>query len=226
MSGGEDQAEIGLSLQPGKITMDDGRSLLLLGATMAEEKASTFTAQGFLQKLHSDAFVAFVEMVGMAKKAEGDTESLMFSPGTSCGNWVKVPASQIEKVELIKVVGCQDHSHPLVRLFLKPPTSAEGTLFHLLGENMSRSSPPAMPQKGAGVPRRRQPRQIGAVEGQGAHQQLAELLTQFFNGPSCVRRCYCSDNDITFCQPEGSNEWYAAHKGDYGDPDCPIGYPC
>lgn len=92
----------------------------------------------FLTELRSGALEgpatsdASVVVSGIAKTADGNEQAILFAHGTSCADWVEVPLSQIERVELVRTVRCRDHSHPLVKLHLKAPQSEEGLLFAAL----------------------------------------------------------------------------------------------
>ncbi|MEA2372022.1 MAG: hypothetical protein QOH12_2416 [Solirubrobacteraceae bacterium] len=73
-----------------------------------------------------------IVLSGIAKPADGNDQVILFAHGTSCADWVEVPLSQIERVEVVRTVRCRDHSHPLVKLHLKAPQSEEGVLFAAL----------------------------------------------------------------------------------------------
>ena len=75
---------------------------------------------------------ASIVLSGIAKPADGNDQVILFAHGTSCADWVEVPLSQIERVEVMRTVRCRDHSHPLVKLHLKAPQSEEGVLFAAL----------------------------------------------------------------------------------------------
>jgi hypothetical protein len=96
------------------------------------ERASVFTAQEFIDKLRSDAIEAPLALTGMVKLPEDHSTELMFAPGTRCVDWMSVPLDAIESVEVLDVVPCDDHTHPLVTLTFKAPESSEGALFAAL----------------------------------------------------------------------------------------------
>ena len=66
--------------------------------------------------------------MGMVKKSEGKEKTIQFAPGGNCSGWVTIPIELIEDVEILKVVPCKDHAHPLVRLNLKTPTTPEAKI--------------------------------------------------------------------------------------------------
>jgi hypothetical protein len=77
----------------------------------------------FLKAMAEGALVEPIIRVGMVKPEPNDQNALVFSDGTSCGPWLKVPIDLVESVELLGTSRCQDHEHPLVRLHIKePPT--------------------------------------------------------------------------------------------------------
>jgi hypothetical protein len=93
----------------------------------------SFTPDEFLAALAEDNFKQPVVLTGMVKKAD-DPDSVMFASGTLCQNWVKIPLkTMVERVERLGKVPCRDHTHELVRLYLKQPEGPEaGVLAALL----------------------------------------------------------------------------------------------
>jgi hypothetical protein len=65
----------------------------------------------------------------MVKLCEEDPNAIMFAVSGDCSRWVKVPCSQVESVEELQIVVCDDHHHQAVRLYMKPPSSDEGRAF-------------------------------------------------------------------------------------------------
>jgi hypothetical protein len=71
---------------------------------------------------------------GMIKPDEGDPQSLMFARPGDCQNWVKIPIDQIADKERVGTVSCEGHTHPLVRLFMKDPSTSDGETFAALAK--------------------------------------------------------------------------------------------
>src|SRR5580704_7559546 len=72
----------------------------------------------------------------MVKKSDGKEKAIEFAPGGNCSNWVKIPLEFIEDAEVLKTISCKDHSHPLVKLNMKTPKTAEGKIFFGILEGM------------------------------------------------------------------------------------------
>ena len=66
-------------------------------------------------------------LVGMVKLAEKSEDSVMFTP-SDCDHWIQLPLSSVDEIEHIGNSPCKDHTHVVVRLALKAPTSPEGRL--------------------------------------------------------------------------------------------------
>jgi hypothetical protein len=121
---------------------------------MAEQK--TFTGAEFVTALAEKKIAEPMVLEGMAKLEDGDKTSFMFSPGTSCAMWVRIPIDIVEQVGLIRVIACNDHSHPLVRLHLKePPTDNPiaalfASFVKQVGSQQSRSGDPRPKARGSG----------------------------------------------------------------------------
>lgn len=100
------------------------------------------SADNFFDKLQKDTLEASIpfSVVGMVKKAEGKEKAIEFAPGGNCSNWIKIPLEFIEDAEVLKTVSCKDHSHPLVKLNMKTPKTAEGKIFLGLLEGMKQGS--------------------------------------------------------------------------------------
>jgi hypothetical protein len=88
----------------------------------------------FLKKLRSDDVSVPVLLTGLAKKPEDDGEFILFTPGATCGRWIRLPVRLIEKVEVMRVISCGDHQHPFIRLQIRKPETDEGMLLASLLE--------------------------------------------------------------------------------------------
>jgi hypothetical protein len=102
------------------------------------------SADNFFEKLQKDTLETSIpfSIVGMVKKADGKEKVIEFAPGGNCSNWVKIPLEFVEDAEVLKTVSCKDHSHPLVKLNLKTPKTAEGKIFFGILEGMKHGMAP------------------------------------------------------------------------------------
>ena len=66
------------------------------------------------EKKDDDLFV-----VGMAKVAPDDRDSIMLGPTHKCGPWTKVPLSAILRVVPLANCPCKQHEHPVVAVYFK-----------------------------------------------------------------------------------------------------------
>ena len=66
------------------------------------------------EKKNDDLFV-----VGMAKVAPDDRDSIMLGPTHKCGPWTKVPLSAILRVVPLAHCPCKQHEHPVVAVYFK-----------------------------------------------------------------------------------------------------------
>ncbi len=96
------------------------------------QKTSLFTAQEFSEKLRHGEVDTSVRLTGLAKLPEDSSTHLMFAIGSRCANWTTLPLDVIESVEMVEVVQCGDHTHPLVTLTFKTPETSEGSAFAAL----------------------------------------------------------------------------------------------
>ncbi len=106
-----------------------------------EKKSQSLTAAEFFESLQQDKLIAAVPitLIGMVKKSEGKEKAIQFAPGGNCSNWVTIPLELIEDVEILKTIPCKDHTHPLVRLNLKTPTTPEAKIFSSILQGMQSS---------------------------------------------------------------------------------------
>ena len=85
----------------------------------------TYNAKEFLKRLTEDALRTPLICEGFAKPVDGSYDAFLFSLGTSCKNWTKIPCEEIEEVEFLTERSCRDHSHPLIRIHFKEPSANE-----------------------------------------------------------------------------------------------------
>ena len=95
--------------------------------------SQSFAPEDFIASLERDEISPPIVVRGMAKKSDDD-QYLQFAPGARCSNWIEIPLASIETVDVVDVVPCKDHTHPLVNLRLKAPETAEGKLFASLAQ--------------------------------------------------------------------------------------------
>ena len=102
--------------------------------------ADTFTADEFLKRLTEGALRTPLICEGFAKPVEDSHKAFLFSVGTSCEDWTKIPGEVIEKVEFLGERPCRDHSHPLIRIHFKEPPANEP--FAVVFSSLLRASNP------------------------------------------------------------------------------------
>jgi hypothetical protein len=104
-----------------------------------------FSGDGLLKALEKGELAIPVEtgtsLVGMVKKSD-QPGSLAFTPA-GCDTWVDIPTSMIEKAIHVGERRCKEHSHAVVRITLKQPTSPEG---QLLAKLLVASAPRGVPE--------------------------------------------------------------------------------
>ena len=89
----------------------------------------SFTPDEFLDRLRRDELSQPTVLYGMVKPDDDSDDYLFFAHGSVCQNWIRIPMTSIEAIELLNFVPCDDHTHPLVLLRLKQPETDEGRLF-------------------------------------------------------------------------------------------------
>jgi hypothetical protein len=153
-----------------------------------KEDHETFTGEEFLNKLQNDEVISQIAFEGMVKKSKDDPKVIMFAHGTNCNGWVAIPAAQLEKVEVLSVVPCKEHSHPYVRIHLKRPTTDEGSLFSQLALT-------AQPQQST-------IRRVTPTQSAPKPFNHEPTYAENFYSPRPVRpasRCYHNTSDCSHC---------------------------
>jgi len=105
----------------------------------------TYNADEFLKRLTGGALRTPLICEGFAKPADGSYDAFLFSLGTSCKNWTKIPCDVIEEVEFLSERSCRDHSHPLVRIHFKEQSANEP--FAAVSSLLRASDPEPMNQR-------------------------------------------------------------------------------
>jgi hypothetical protein len=103
--------------------------------------AKMFSAGEFLKSLRDGTLRKPVVKEGMAKQDEGNPAVVLFSEGRLCQSWIRIPTDAIDHVEHLGTVRCDDHEHPLVRIYLKEPPTDDKLAVALM--ELLRSSPQA-----------------------------------------------------------------------------------
>jgi hypothetical protein len=103
------------------------------------DSRQTFDAREFLGNLKRDELTPPIVLPGMVKPADDSDDYLMFAQGTVCENWVRIPLASIESIDLVNLVPCAEHTHPLVLLRLKAPETDEGRVFASLMQAATQS---------------------------------------------------------------------------------------
>jgi len=93
----------------------------------------------FISALKAGTVVPPLAITGLAKKSEGKTEAILFSPSEDCAQpWISVPASMVRAVQVLERVACDDHFHVRIRMtFCEPSNSEAKVLAMLLQETLT-----------------------------------------------------------------------------------------
>jgi hypothetical protein len=94
---------------------------------MANE-SQYYTPEDFVDRLSRDEIFRPIILTGLVKASDDDATSLFFARG-KCEDWVRIPVSAIEHIEVLDIVACKDHTHPMVKLVLKRPKTEEAIVF-------------------------------------------------------------------------------------------------
>ena len=106
--------------------------------------SQSYTPEEFVAKLNAGDVAPPLVFIGILKPG-GDDHHLSFAIGTSCDAWTELPLEMIERIELIDVITCQEHTHPLVMLFVKEPQSDEAMVFARLAKSQRPGRPQTAP---------------------------------------------------------------------------------
>ena len=103
-----------------------------------------FAPEDFVRALSEGNLANWIEKIGMVKAVEGEQTAIMFSEGTTCESWTKIPIAMIHSIEYETMIECRDHQHPLVRLKLNAPEDSNVTAS--VFASLLRSTPSAKPK--------------------------------------------------------------------------------
>jgi hypothetical protein len=85
------------------------------------------SGQDFVEALYGEGLKPAITLAGMVKKSDDGPSHILFAPA-NCDEWLGIPSSMIEKVEVVGKVPCKDHRHDYVVLYLSEPTDLLGKL--------------------------------------------------------------------------------------------------
>jgi hypothetical protein len=94
---------------------------------------TTYGPSEFIEKLAANDLPDDdeVTIAGLVKhEADG---VIGFSTSMSCESWLAIPTSMIADVTHLRNVKCNDHQHPLVKIRLNRPNTAQAELAFLFG---------------------------------------------------------------------------------------------
>ncbi|MGP8216621.1 MAG: hypothetical protein ACLQQ4_13735 [Bacteroidia bacterium] len=89
----------------------------------------TLTTKEFIEQLKTNSLKLPLVIKGIVKKSESDAEVLYARKG-DFSNWLKIPATMIESVRLLKSFTKEDNTFAVVKLKLKAPANAEGKVLY------------------------------------------------------------------------------------------------
>lgn len=81
----------------------------------------------FIERLRLGTLAAPVQVVGMVRAADEDSDSIQLT--RDCSMWVSIPASMIEEISLLGTRKCKDHMHHVAGIQFKEPQTEEGVVF-------------------------------------------------------------------------------------------------
>ncbi|MEV6408819.1 hypothetical protein AB0M58_38775 [Streptomyces bobili] len=93
-----------------------------------QTNSEAYSPQEFFQRLTRNELGSTVALAGLINESESDDQYASFVVGTECTDWRRIPLSLIDSIQPVRTISCNDHTHPLVKLRLKEPTSDEARL--------------------------------------------------------------------------------------------------
>jgi hypothetical protein len=184
----------------------------------------SFAPREFLDSLKRGEVRRPIVLYGMVKPAEDDDEYLLFAQGAVCANWVRIPLTSIESVEFLNFVPCNDHTHPLVVLYLKQPETDEGrllaSLFPATSARMHGRAPTLIRRPGSSPGRRAT--MIGGPSSFGPRRTFADPNAGIEPDP---RWPFCNSLPYIQWDPDGVPEcldwcWESAHTALWSTSAC------
>lgn len=178
-----------------------------------KKESQSLTADEFFESLHEDKLSTAVPicLTGMVKKSEGKEKTIQFAPGGSCSHWTTIPLELIENVEVIRIVPCKDHTHPLVRLHLKTPKTPEAKVFAsiLQGMQSGLEGMPPMPGMQPMLATRQPVDQWGdPICGPGTKKRCYPAVCPNPTGPGTIWCTECRCEVVFNPNPEGIASYF------------------
>jgi hypothetical protein len=161
----------------------------------------SFTGASLEQALKKDELAAprSAVLVGMVKTSEKSGNIGFTSAG--CDAWTELPTEMIEEAQHVGTQTCWDHSHPVMRIALKEPKTAEAKILAaLLAQHQQPQRPLADEPQGG--PASGSPMPYPASAAVGRTRTPSGLVGRFpIPWTPCVVTCIevCTE----FCAPTG-----------------------
>jgi len=92
---------------------------------------SVSSATQLLEKLGPAGRTTHV-FTGLVRRVKGSEELIEFTQARDGSNWKEIQVSLVEDIQLLQLVRFDNHTYPLVRLFMKEPKMPEGQAFAAL----------------------------------------------------------------------------------------------
>jgi hypothetical protein len=93
------------------------------------QKSQSYSASELIDALNEDTFAPPArQLIGIVKKSEHPDHIAFSRKGCGHDRFIDIPSAMIAGAEQIGWSNCGDHGHPVVRLQLKEPHSAEGKM--------------------------------------------------------------------------------------------------
>jgi hypothetical protein len=87
----------------------------------------------FIEILNQPEEKEGLRLDGFARKGRS-TDSISFSGGGSCCNWIEIPVSMVESIELHDTASCGEAGRRVVTLRMKIPSSPEAIVYARLAQ--------------------------------------------------------------------------------------------
>ena len=124
-----------------------GKTVVLMARVVPAEgiavaaKSKYASSKAVFQKLDEQGPTFF----GIVKQIDDD-DNIMFAEGRTCRGWLAIPVVQIEEIERLYKISCDDHFHYFVKLILKRPSNPEGEVFSKLSSVLAETMPSVSPK--------------------------------------------------------------------------------
>lgn len=81
-----------------------------------------FRVNEFVEALRAKTLKNRIILEGMVKESDDDSQALLFSDGSRCENWIRIPLEMIDNIQFLSMFPCKDHEHPAVLITLSAPS--------------------------------------------------------------------------------------------------------